>query len=339
MEVSNPWAFDIDEQDYMRFEQMSAKELFDYVTQFDEGKDWEFKGADFLEKDKHELRKELGKQVSAFANTGGGCIILGIHQNKANNQYTMQPIPLTCKGHPMQDYLAAQVEQAVDYPVQGCSFIHCRTEKDSQKGLVVIDVPDSPIGPHQCKEDKLYYWRIGSSSKPAPHFHLELLRQRKTATVLQIQDVIPQFFQLERLGLKSLKISLNIYVVIRNITMSPATAWGVHVKSFEQKYRWIDQESDRSFSDGFSIHGDTDVILPDEECPLKFTCTAIVDTLSPARRESREIDDAWESLVFAIRPVSQNHIGAEVSFPPTDANLRTVRKGVFLEDARNAIRW
>jgi hypothetical protein len=49
----------------------------------------------------------------------------------------------------------------------------------------VIDVGDSAAAPHQSKRDHIYYYRVGGRSVPAPHFYLELLRQRLTHPALE----------------------------------------------------------------------------------------------------------------------------------------------------------
>ncbi len=46
--------------------------------------------------------------------------------------------------------------------------------------IVVIDIGDSTLAPHQSRRETQYYYRSGSHSLPAPHFYLELLRQRLT---------------------------------------------------------------------------------------------------------------------------------------------------------------
>jgi hypothetical protein len=51
--------------------------------------------------------------------------------------------------------------------------------------VVDIDVGDSAAAPHQSKCDKIYYRRVGGRSLLAPHFYLELLRQRLTNPTLE----------------------------------------------------------------------------------------------------------------------------------------------------------
>jgi hypothetical protein len=44
--------------------------------------------------------------------------------------------------------------------------------------VIVIDIDDSVVAPHQSRSTKHYYYRVAGHSKPAPHFYLESLRNR-----------------------------------------------------------------------------------------------------------------------------------------------------------------
>jgi hypothetical protein len=70
----------------------------------------------------------------------------------------------------------------------------------ADKEVIVIDVGDSAAAPHQNKRDRIYYRREGGRSARAPHFYLEILRQRLTNPVLEFKlkkiedaDVYPPF--------------------------------------------------------------------------------------------------------------------------------------------------
>jgi hypothetical protein len=53
------------------------------------------------------------------------------------------------------------------------------------KIVIVIDVGDSALAPHQSQRDKFYYHRVAGTSAPAPHFYLDLLRQRLASPALE----------------------------------------------------------------------------------------------------------------------------------------------------------
>jgi len=121
-----------------------------------------------LFEDQAKFLDSVAKALSAFANSGGGSLIIGVDDN----------------GTP--DGLPAAVGRASDFRV------HTVIKSDpsripADKEVIVIDVGDSAAAPHQSKRDKIYYRREGGRSVPAPHFYLEILRQRLTNPVLEFK--------------------------------------------------------------------------------------------------------------------------------------------------------
>lgn len=133
--------------------------------------------------DKGEFLGKLAKTISALANTGGGYIILGV-----DNAGVPDGVPPTEGRAPIKDWLEQKIPFLVDRPLSDFR-VHIveratPTRIPTDKEVVVIDVGDSPLAPHQCvRESKdatkyLYYFRQAGHSEPAPNFYLELLRSR-----------------------------------------------------------------------------------------------------------------------------------------------------------------
>jgi hypothetical protein len=57
------------------------------------------------------------------------------------------------------------------------------------KDVIVVDIGDSALAPHQRKSDKVYFYRVAGHSVPVPHFYLELLRQRLVDAALALSLV------------------------------------------------------------------------------------------------------------------------------------------------------
>jgi hypothetical protein len=70
--------------------------------------------------------------------------------------------------YPLQDFRVHEVE-----PDRSTSI-------PNNKVVIVIDVGDSPLAPHQDIFKRVYFHRVGGHSKPAPHHYLDLLRSRET---------------------------------------------------------------------------------------------------------------------------------------------------------------
>jgi hypothetical protein len=126
----------------------------------------------------------IAKALSAFANSGGGSLILGVKDDGKSDG-----LPPLVGRTATRDWVEQKVPHLLDYPLADFR-VHTVIKSDPSRipdgrEVVVIDVGDSAAAPHQCKRDKVYYRREGGRSVPAPHFYLELLRQRLTNPTLE----------------------------------------------------------------------------------------------------------------------------------------------------------
>jgi hypothetical protein len=93
----------------------------------------------------------------------------------------------------MRDWLEQKIPTLLEYPpsdfrvhrVIPAASVNSRIPSGSD--VIVIDFGDSASAPHQRKSDKVYFYRAAGRSAPAPHFYLELLRQRLTEVRLSAE--------------------------------------------------------------------------------------------------------------------------------------------------------
>lgn len=205
---------------------------------------WELKSSIYLTPQRRgDLKRELGKQVSAFANTGGGALVFGISDTRQ-----IEECELLVGRQSMKDFLSTMVEQSVEYPIRHFKIHQIPFTSDRAKSVFVLEIEDSPAAPHQAKDERCYYYRIDGHSKPAPHFHVELLRARMTKAVLEIDEIDYQF-QTPSTGERP-QLNLLLNVRVRNSSMQAATSWGVHVKMPWENYRWTVARSKEWLHDG-----------------------------------------------------------------------------------------
>lgn len=126
-----------------------------------------------------EFQKKLAKALSAFANSGGGHLLLGvkddgtfdgvpeIHKGRQSTREWVEQVAPNLVSYPLQDIRVHQVEPSIPSAIP------------SGKVVIVIDVGDSNLAPHQSIFAHIYYHRVGGHSTPAPHFYLETLRGRE----------------------------------------------------------------------------------------------------------------------------------------------------------------
>jgi hypothetical protein len=142
------------------------------------------KAGELFEDGQGKFLDSVAKAISAFANSGGGSLILGVKDDG-----TSDGLPPLVGRTAMRDWVEQKVPQLLDYPLADFR-VHTVIKGDQSRipdsrEVIVIDVGDSAAAPHQSKRDKIYYRREGGRSVPAPHFYLELLRQRLTSPTLE----------------------------------------------------------------------------------------------------------------------------------------------------------
>jgi hypothetical protein len=151
----------------------------------------EFKGTDGYDfevqgNDRSRALNELSKQISAFANSGGGSIVLGVVESRDRDARSLDRggIPLNCNMISTKEWLEDVVPNLVEpsltafdvYVIQGSGPNSGITPG---RGIIVVAIQDSVAAPHQALDNK-YYGRIAGKSKPLGHrFVLDIMGRAK----------------------------------------------------------------------------------------------------------------------------------------------------------------
>jgi hypothetical protein len=113
--------------------------------------------------DPEKAKKELAKDISAFANTSGGFLIIGVDKN-----YNIVGVNTMIQNKSIDEWinqiLSSNVEPNVFYFDPKIISI-----PNSEKVILVIHIPESTKKPHIVVESSKYHIRINDSSKPANH--------------------------------------------------------------------------------------------------------------------------------------------------------------------------
>jgi hypothetical protein len=152
----------------------------DYLLNLPVGEfDWlEVKGRRFLDLtlpnvQESAVRQNLSKAISAFANSGGGVVVLGLSNPTTSWHVDDGGIDLTVKPPSTREWLEDIIPTLVDLPLTSFNvYVVHHTAISSQiangRGVFIIEIPDSEQAPHQATDNK-YYARVAGKSRPISH--------------------------------------------------------------------------------------------------------------------------------------------------------------------------
>jgi len=123
------------------------------------------------------LRERISIAASAFWNSGGGILIVGVNdQGKIDGG--IAPIFGKQKLPDWVDQAISQTEPTGPYTIRVIERELDNSSIEQEKVILVISFGESFIGPHMAS-DKKYYIRAGAHSGPASHFLVESIRSRR----------------------------------------------------------------------------------------------------------------------------------------------------------------
>ena len=108
-------------------------------------------GAVYDPKDLSGIRGALAKASCAFANTGGGSLVLGIEDDGT----TFDGLPPTHGSTLTREWIEQLVPNLMSYPLVEFRVHEVQPETTAStipggRAVIVVDVGDSPAAPHQC---------------------------------------------------------------------------------------------------------------------------------------------------------------------------------------------
>jgi hypothetical protein len=275
--------------------------------------------------DVQKFRSALARHASAFANSGGGSLILGM-----TDQAQFDGIePMRSKGGSTREWIEQVLPHLLNYPLRDFRVHTVIPSVEASlipKGreVIVIDVGDSSLAPHQAADTGTYYYRVGGHSKPATHFYLETLRSRLTAPALEVWLKSVQKVSAYR---KQGKVFLVLAIVagVRNVGRVAAFKWAVSMDSFDG--RAIGRERAYNFDPGtFALKQGREgqivtdrTILPSLNAEDRFLVELALDTVAPVGQAAdafiRELHELIsERTSVTLRSISETSPGTPATF-------------------------
>jgi len=163
----------------------TEKDLLNLIqNKIQEDTNIDYKIPDFSKLD---FNKELAKDVSAMANSEGGIIIYGI---KEEDQFPIEIVWIE-KDERYKERIEQIISSKIFDKIDGVKVNKISSE-DKKKFVIVIEIPQSDIAPHQVHKDneqRKYYKRHGSITKEMEHYEIKDLFSKRKRPSLKIIPV------------------------------------------------------------------------------------------------------------------------------------------------------
>lgn len=136
----------------------------------------DYKRSATFEKPLQDVKTDLSKDVSAFANSDGGVLVYGI----AEDNTTKLPVSLD-NGVDHKVWTRERIESLINAHISpridGLEVVQIRLSTD--QSAYVVAVPKSSRGPHQERVSFRYYKRFNFSSEPMEDYEISDVRNRR----------------------------------------------------------------------------------------------------------------------------------------------------------------
>lgn len=243
----------------------------------------EFKAAGSFGKDDVK-RKDICKDVSAFANSDGGIIIYGIIEkdHKAESLSFIDGNVYT------KEWLETIINSGIQRRIDGIRIHPVRFDNDITKSVYVVKIPVSPLAPHMTKENR-YYRRYNFMSVPMEEYEVRHTYERKQNVKLDFGDIYTRIVNEDSwFDDKNLQVAITFHV--KNIGNAVADLYkvqclitGAEGYTFERdrdaRYNFTSLREGMAFSNSVAIP-----IYPEEEIMvLNFIINIPMDKIFEAR--------------------------------------------------------
>ncbi|MCD0462013.1 AlbA family DNA-binding domain-containing protein, partial [Roseiconus lacunae] len=236
-----------------------------------------------------DFRVKLAKALSAFANSGGGHLIIGVADDG-----TLDGVPTMRKKTSSREWLEQTIPNLLD-PTLANFRVHetaglAPGDLPSGHSILIVDVADSVLAPHQARSTKQYFYRQAGHSVPAPHFYLETLRNRRTSPCIFAVLTGAQVIRAIENGAKR-QLQIQLTFDLENVGSQTPSFWFVELFADENRiddagavirhnypYPALCRKDpnavhNRTILPGFSFEGSSRILVADRVFCEDFVCS------------------------------------------------------------------
>ncbi len=143
----------------------------------------DFKASGSLSKDEMK-KKEISKDVSAFANSNGGIIIYGLtEKNHKADSFSFIDGDIFSK-----EWLEQVISTTIQRNIDGLKIFPIRNNGNIKESIYVVQIPESQDAPH-INKDKKFYRRYDFQSVVMEEYEIRNLYGRKSKSKLAISTL------------------------------------------------------------------------------------------------------------------------------------------------------
>ncbi|MBB5408611.1 hypothetical protein HDG34_002548 [Paraburkholderia sp. HC6.4b] len=158
-----------------------VKELF---NEAEESISLEFKSGLVFNSLSSDTRRELVKDVTAFANSGGGTILVGVAESKTAQRNIATDFEPVTNGKISVDQITAIIKSNTDPVFKNFHVSEIANGNSGRLFVIRIEQADTA---HQNRLDHKYYHRVGAISEPMYDFAIRDVMNRRTCPKLMTQ--------------------------------------------------------------------------------------------------------------------------------------------------------
>jgi hypothetical protein len=171
----------------------------------------EFKRAESLEKNDNR-KKEMAKDVSAFANSDGGTIIYGIEESK----YKASGFSFIDGRIFTKEWVEQVLSTGIQRKIDGLKIYPVRIDGEIEKTIYIINIPASSLAPHMTLSKK-FYRRYNFESVEMEEYEIRNLYLRRNPTKLLLEKKLTESYQSHSRDGKPISYGLKYRFNIKNI--------------------------------------------------------------------------------------------------------------------------
>lgn len=168
--------------DIHKLESYTIEVIESFITnEIEESIHIEFKSNGALSKSEHH-KKEIGRDISAFANSDGGIIIYGITEesHKASSLSYINGNEFT------KEWLEQVISSSIQRNIPDLKIFPIRENGNIDQTIYVVQIPASEEAPHMAIKDNKFYRRFNFQSVVMEEYEIRNLYNRKSKSILKL---------------------------------------------------------------------------------------------------------------------------------------------------------